>query len=60
MSKRWSIKIDWAALAEGSTEERAGFATLGISAYGIWLTAGHDRILQSVREAPLSVGLSLC
>lgn len=52
MSKRWSIKTDWAALEEGSPEERAGFATLGISAYGTWLTAGHDRILQSVREAP--------
>lgn len=52
MSKRWSIKTDWASLEEGSPEERAGFATLGISAYGTWLTAGHDRILQSVREAP--------
>lgn len=52
MSKRWSIKADWASLEEGSPEERAGFATLGISAYGTWLTAGHDRVLQSVREAP--------
>lgn len=52
MSKRWSIKADWAALEEGSPEERAGFATLGISAYGTWLTAGHGRVLQSVREAP--------
>jgi len=43
MSKRWSIKADWASLEEGSPEERAGFATLGISAYGTWLTAGHDR-----------------
>jgi len=52
MSKRWSIKADWAALEDGSPEERAGFATLGISAYGTSLTAGHDRVLQSVREAP--------
>ena len=52
MSKRWSIKTDWASLEEGPPEERAGFATLGIFAYDAWLTAGHDRILQSVRDAP--------
>ncbi|MHB1502055.1 MAG: hypothetical protein ACYCYK_13100, partial [Candidatus Dormibacteria bacterium] len=52
MSKRWSIKADWALLESGSPEERAGFAALGISAYGVCLTAGHDRLLRSVREAP--------
>ncbi len=52
MPKRWSIKADWALLESGSPEERAGFAALGISAYGVCLTAGHDRLLQSVREAP--------
>ncbi|MFA7441419.1 MAG: hypothetical protein WCZ66_10695 [Sphingomonadaceae bacterium] len=52
MSERWSINADWAALEEGSPQECAGFATLGVRAYGTWLTAGHDRILQSVREAP--------
>ncbi len=52
MPKRWSIKTEWALLETGSPEERAGFAALGISAYDTWLTAGHDRLLQSVREAP--------
>lgn len=51
MSERWTIKTDWALLETGSPEERAGFAAIGISAYGTWLTAGHDRLLQSVREA---------
>lgn len=50
MSTRWTIKTDWASLDEGSPEERACFASIGIAAYGTWLTAGHDRILQSVRD----------
>lgn len=52
MPKTWSINADWALLERGSPEERAGFAALSISAYGLCLTAGHDRLLQSVREAP--------
>ncbi len=52
MPKHWSIKADWALLESGSPEERAGFAALNITAYGTCLTAGHDRLLQSVREAP--------
>lgn len=52
MSRRWSIKPEWALLETGSAEERAGFAALGISAYGICLTAGHDRLVQSIRETP--------
>lgn len=52
MPKHWSIKADWALLESGSPEERAGFAALNIAAYGTCLTAGHDRLLQSVREAP--------
>lgn len=52
MSRRWSIKTEWALLETGSPEERAGFSALGISAYGVWLTAGHDRLLQSIRETP--------
>ena len=52
MSKNWSITADWALLEQGSPEERAGFAALGISAYGVCLTAGHDRLLQSIRQAP--------
>lgn len=52
MSLNWSIKPDWALLETGSPEERAGFAALGMYAYGVCLTAGHDRLVQSVREAP--------
>lgn len=52
MSNRWAIKADWALLESGSPEERAGFAAVKITAYGSCLTAGHDRLLQSVREAP--------
>ncbi|MBW8078870.1 MAG: hypothetical protein GJU76_12530 [Gallionella sp.] len=52
MPKCWSINADWALLESGSPEERAGFAALDISAYGVCLTAGHDRLLQSVRNAP--------
>ena len=52
MSLIWSIKPEWALLGSGSREERAGFAALGIYAYGVCLTTGHDRLEQSVREAP--------
>lgn len=52
MSERWSITADWAELETGSPEERAGFAALGIHAYDTCLTAGHDRLLQSIRPAP--------
>lgn len=52
MQNQWSIKADWALLESGSSEERAGFAAVNISAYGTCLTAGHDRLLQSIREAP--------
>lgn len=52
MRKRWSIKTDWALLESGTPEERAGFSALNITAYDTCLTAGHDRLLQSVREAP--------
>ncbi|MDR8398671.1 hypothetical protein NE850_20260 [Paraburkholderia sp. USG1] len=52
MSERWSINADWAELETGSPEERAGFAALGIYAYDACLTAGHDRLLQSIRHSP--------
>ncbi len=52
MSKNWSIEAEWAPLETGPAHERAGFAALGISAYGIWLTTGHDRLSQTVRKAP--------
>lgn len=52
MPQHWSVKADWELLESGSPEERAGFAALNITAHGTCLTAGHDRLLQSVREAP--------
>ncbi|TBU88438.1 ImmA/IrrE family metallo-endopeptidase [Phytopseudomonas dryadis] len=52
MQRSWSINTEWASLESGSPEERAAFATLGISAFGTSLTAGHDRLLQSLRTAP--------
>lgn len=52
MPRRWSIRAEWASLESGSPEEQAAFAALGISAHGACLTEGHDRLLQSVREAP--------
>lgn len=52
MPRDWSIEADWALLESGSPEERAGFAALNITAYGTCLTAGHDRLLRSIREAP--------
>ena len=52
MPRHWSITTEWAQLDTGSPEERAGFAALGISAYDICLTAGHDRLVQSIRVAP--------
>lgn len=52
MTTAWSIKADWALLESGSPEERAAFAALGIIADGTCLTAGHDRLLNSLRDAP--------
>lgn len=52
MPARWSITADWALIDSGSPEERAGFAALNITAFGTSLTMGHDRLLQSIREAP--------
>lgn len=53
MPRNWSIEAKWESLETGSPEERAGFAALGISVYGNWLTEGLDKLLQSVRQAPL-------
>ena len=52
MQASWSIELDWQELASGTVEEQACFASLRISAYGASLTTGHDRLLQSMREAP--------
>ena len=52
MSERWSINAEWAQLEDGSPEERACFAALGICTDNSCLTFGYDSLLQSVRRAP--------
>ena len=52
MPSCWSITPEWAQLESGTPEERACFAQLGITAYGASLTVGHDRLLQTIRDAP--------
>jgi hypothetical protein len=52
MPGRWSITAEWAPLESGSPEEMAGFAALGISACGSWLTEGHDKISWRVQQSP--------
>lgn len=52
MSERWSINAEWAQLEDGSPEERACFAALGICTDDSCLTFGYDSLLQSVRRAP--------
>jgi hypothetical protein len=52
MSERWSISAEWAQLDDGSPEERACFAALGICTDDSCLTFGYDSLLQSVRRAP--------
>ena len=53
MPRSWLINPDWESLEAGSPEERAGFAALGICVHESWLTEGLDKLLQSVRRAPL-------
>lgn len=48
----WEIAADWESLDVGSDEERACFAALGIRAHSIWLTEGHDAIVNRLRQAP--------
>jgi len=53
MKRPWSITADWENLDEGSPEERACFAALGIQASDIWFTEGRDAIANRLRRAPL-------
>ena len=48
----WEITAGWESLDAGSDEERACFAALGIRAHSIWLTEGHDAIVNRLRQAP--------
>lgn len=49
----WLITADWENLDEGSPEERAAFAAVGIKAYESWLTEGNDSLVNRLRQSPL-------
>ncbi|MDR3537165.1 MAG: hypothetical protein P4L71_11755 [Acetobacteraceae bacterium] len=53
MQPALSITADWERLDEGSPEERACFAAIGILCNDHWLTEGHDGFVNRVRTGPL-------
>ncbi len=50
---------DWERLEEGSPEERACFAAIGIRYNDLWLTEGRDSYVNRVRPAPMLSGYHL-
>ena len=59
MPGRLTIKADWEHLDEGSPEERACFAAIGILWNETWLTEGRDSFVKVVRNAPFLSGYHL-
>jgi len=53
MQPTLSITADWERLDEGSPEERACFAALGILCNNQWLTEGRDGFVNRIRTGPL-------
>ena len=53
MQPALSITADWERLNEGSPEERACFAALGILCNNQWLTEGRDGFVNRIRTGPL-------
>jgi hypothetical protein len=53
MQPTMSITADWERLDEGSPEERASFAALGILCNNQSLTEGHDSFVNRIRPGPL-------
>ena len=53
MQQGLSIIADWERLDEGSPEERACFADLGILCNAHWLTEGRDGFVNRIRRGPL-------
>jgi hypothetical protein len=53
MQPTLSITADWERLDEGTPEERACFAALGILCNNQWLTEGRDRFVNRIRTGPL-------
>jgi len=58
-SSELSIIVDPERLDEGSPEEQAGFAAIGVHFGNTWLTEGHDGLVNKVRPAPLLSGYHL-
>ncbi|WP_428531956.1 hypothetical protein [Rhodopila sp.] len=50
---------EWERLDEGTTEERACFAAVGIQCNGHWLTEGRDGFVNRIRTEPLLSGYHL-
>ncbi|MCW5323501.1 hypothetical protein D5039_20850 [Verminephrobacter aporrectodeae subsp. tuberculatae] len=59
MPSSWEIDVDWQPLEDGEPEEAACLALIGMRAYGVQLTQGHDKLLDSLRQAPLLSGYHL-
>ncbi|ABM56377.1 hypothetical protein Veis_0594 [Verminephrobacter eiseniae EF01-2] len=59
MQDSWEIDVDWQSLEDGEPEEAACFAEIGMRAYGVPLTQGHDKLLNSLKQAPLLSGYHL-
>lgn len=53
MPSKLKITADWEELEEGSPEERACFAALGIEYGSTWLTEARDSIVNRIRAAPM-------
>jgi hypothetical protein len=58
-SSELSIIADPERLEEGSPEEQACFAAIGLHFGNIWLTEGHDGFVNKVRSTPLLSGYHL-
>ncbi len=54
-----AFTTEWERLDEGSPEERAGFAALGIRWGDTWLTEGRDSFVDVLRKAPFLSGYHL-
>ncbi len=53
MRNELTISTDWEQLVDGSAEERACFAALGLRCGDVWLTEGSDAFVNRIRSAPL-------
>ena len=59
MSSPLNFSADWEYLGEGSAEERACFAAIGIQRGTYWLTEMQDELANRLRQKPLLSGYRL-